>query len=312
MKFKFPFLMLLCLSLFVVSCNKETEEKTDTVVDLAKENSQFSTLVSALEITNLAGTLTGTGPFTIFAPTNKAFADFLAANNYEFLEDVPTLALAEVLLNHVVRGNVKSTDLKQGYVNTMSTDAPTAETNLSLFVDLSTGVVLNGNATVTATDLTAANGVIHEVNAVIASPTVVTHALSNPIFSTLVAALTATGLTTDFVEVLSGEGPFTVFAPTNDAFTTLLAENDAWTELSDIPTETLEAVLKYHVVSGSNVVAAGLEESMMVTTLGGTFRISLEGGPSIRTSSQGTSDIIATDVQGTNGVVHAIDAVLQP
>jgi len=267
--------------------------------------------VAALDRADLVSTLQGDGPFTVFAPTNDAFAAFLSANNFASVDDIPTDVLGQVLLNHVVSGNVGSADLSTGYISTLSTNTPNGN-NLLAFVDLTDGVVLNGNATVTTADLTAPNGVVHEVNAVIASPTVVTHALSNPDFSILVSALTRTGLTTDFVSVLSGDGPFTVFAPTNAAFVALLDSNPDWNALEDIPVATLEAVLLYHAVSGANVLAGDLSEGMMVSALGGDFTISLDGGASITTSSGGTSNIIATDVQGTNGVVHAIDAVLIP
>ena len=308
---------MLALFALTFSCGDDdeddmvTEETIDNIVDLAQANDQFTSLVAALDRADLVATLQGTGPFTVFAPTNDAFSTFLSANNLDSVDDIPVDALRQVLLNHVVSGNVGSADLRPGYVSTLSTDTPNGN-NLLAFVDLASGVVLNGNATVTTADLTAPNGVVHEVNAVIASPTVVTHALSNPDFSILVAALTRTGLTTDFVSVLSGDGPFTVFAPTNTAFENLLAGNPDWNALEDIPVATLEAVLLYHAVSGANVLAADLSEGMMVTSLGGDFTISLDGGPSISTTSGGTSNIIATDVQGTNGVVHAIDAVLLP
>ena len=316
MKLNISYLLMLVLFSLTFSCGDDDEdmsmeEPIDNIVDLAQDNDQFTSLVAALDRADLVSTLQGDGPFTVFAPTNDAFAAFLSANNFASVDDIPTDVLGQVLLNHVVSGNVGSADLSTGYISTLSTNTPNGN-NLLAFVDLTDGVVLNGNATVTTADLTAPNGVVHEVNAVIASPTVVTHALSNPDFSILVSALTRTGLTTDFVSVLSGDGPFTVFAPTNAAFVALLDSNPDWNALEDIPVATLEAVLLYHAVSGANVLAGDLSEGMMVSALGGDFTISLDGGASITTSSGGTSNIIATDVQGTNGVVHAIDAVLIP
>ena len=311
---KISMLLFLCMSIFMVSCDKDDVDPVETIddiVELAQDNSQFSILVAALEKANLVSTLEGTGPFTVLAPTNDAFADFLSVNNFSSLDDIPDEVLKQVLLNHVISGNVKSTDLTQGYVSTLSTNAPGGK-SLSLFVDLTNGVKFNGNANVTTADLTAPNGVVHEVDAVIASPTIVTHALANPQFSILVDALTMAGTSTDYVTTLSGDGPFTVFAPTNAAFQALLDSNDDWDSLEDIPASTLEAVLTYHVVSGANVVAGDLTDEMTVTTLNGDFTIDLDNGASIKTSSNGTSNIIVTDVQGTNGVVHAIDAVLVP
>jgi uncharacterized surface protein with fasciclin (FAS1) repeats len=142
----------------------------------------------------------------------------------------------------------------------------------------------------------------------------VTFALADPNFSTLVQALTVTGLTTDFVSVLSGEGPFTVFAPTNAAFQALLDSNPDWNTLTDIPVATLEAVLLYHVTSAGNVRAEQLVNGQEVTTLsnGATFSIDLNGATPMIMAGSNQANIIATDVQATNGVIHAIDAVILP
>lgn len=129
--------------------------------------------------------------------------------------------------------------------------------------------------------------------------------------SILVQALTTEGLTTDFVAVLSGDGPFTVFAPTNAAFADLLTELGA-ESLADVPVETLEQVLLYHAVSGK-VMAGSLSEGQTVTTLQtGTFTIGLEGGAKITDENGRVSNIIATDVEASNGVVHLIDKVILP
>lgn len=129
--------------------------------------------------------------------------------------------------------------------------------------------------------------------------------------SILVQALTTEGLTTDFVAVLSGNGPFTVFAPTNAAFAALLTELGA-ESLADVPVETLEQVLLYHAVSGK-VMAGNLSEGQTVTTLqSGTFTIGLEGGAKITDGNGRVSNIIATDIEASNGVVHLIDKVILP
>ncbi len=142
-------------------------------------------------------------------------------------------------------------------------------------------------------------------------PNVVTLALNNSGFTSLVAALTDSRHTTDFVTILSGDGPFTVFAPTNAAFQALLDSNSSWSSLADVPIATLESVLLYHVVSGANVQSDQLSNGD-VTTLGGVVTIDLTTGAQIKTTSSQIANIIIVDVQGTNGVVHAIDTVLLP
>jgi uncharacterized surface protein with fasciclin (FAS1) repeats len=164
---------------------------------------------------------------------------------------------------------------------------------------------------VIAADVQATNGVVHVIDAVIGLPTVVTFAVSNPDFSILVQALTRPDLTTDFVSVLSGIGPFTVFAPTNAAFSALLTELGV-SSLDDIDAATLEKVLTYHVVSG-NVRAGDLTNDQQVATLNGdSFTIHLTQGAQIKDANSRTSNIVATDVQANNGVVHVIDKVILP
>ena len=150
---------------------------------------------------------------------------------------------------------------------------------------------------VTTADIDADNGVVHVVDKVIAVPTVVDLAVQGD-FSVLVAALTRSDLTANFVEILSGTGPFTVFAPTDQAFLDLLASNAAWTTLEDIPVATLEAVLKYHVVAGANVLSSTLEDNQMVTTFEGSdFTINTTSGVTITDGQGGVSTIVATDVR---------------
>jgi len=284
---------------------------TPNAVEFASDNANFSSLVAALSRANLVETLSGDGPFTIFAPTNTAFQALLDSNPaWNSLEDIPVATLTTVLTNHVVSGNVKSTDLSTGYVESLS--ATPYGVNANLFVNTDGGVTINGTTTVTGADNEVSNGVIHVVDQVILPPNVVTFATSNPVFSSLVAALTRTDLMTDFVAALSGEGPFTVFAPTNDAFQALLDSNDEWNGLNDVPVAVLEDVLKYHVTGAGNVRSTDLVNGQEVPTLlEENFTIDLTDGAKIIAGAN-TANIILTDVQGQNGVVHAIDAVLLP
>ena len=152
---------------------------------------------------------------------------------------------------------------------------------------------------------------MHVIDKVMLPPNVVALALNNEVFTSLVAALTDIRHTTDFIATLSGNGPFTIFAPTNDAFQALLDSNSDWNSLADVPITTLEAVLLYHVVNGANVQSDQLTNGD-VDTLGGTITIDLTSGAQIKTTSEQTVNIILVDVQGSNGVVHAIDTVLIP
>ena len=311
-KLKF-ILAILLVSTFVVSCDDDNDPMPDnTITGLAQSNPNLSILVQALVKADLAETLKGSGPYTVFAPTDAAFVAFLQTTPYATLNDVPKEALTQILLNHVVSGSVKSTDLSTGYIKTLAKGSASSTNNLSMFVNTASNMVkLNGVATVTAADIMASNGVVHVVDKVIGLPTIVTHATANPNFSSLVGALTASGQP-NFVGILSGTGPFTVFAPTNDAFTALNNEL-APGGIASVSTANLTKVLQYHVANG-NVLAASLTEGQMVTTLQTPqkFTIQLAGGAKIKDANNRISTITATDVQCSNGVIHVVNKVLLP
>ena len=311
--------LLLSLSFFI-SCSDDDDDKIvpepATVVDLAVMTPNLSTLVSAVQRAGLVEALSdNNGNFTVFAPTNDAFQELLDSNeDWDTLEDIPVDVLRSVLEFHVLGSRVKSTDLSNTYVKTLS-KGPNDE-SLSLQVSVSGGVRFNGSAMPVMVDVEGSNGVVHIIDKVMLPPSIVTLALNNSGFTTLVAALTDSRHTTDFVSVLSGAGPFTVFAPTNAAFQALLDSNPSWSSLSDIPIETLDAVLKYHVVNGANVQADQLSSGDVPMFSGQSITIDLSSGAQIITASSQTVNILignsTNDVQGTNGVIHAVDTVLLP
>jgi transforming growth factor-beta-induced protein len=315
--FKIIPILLISLTTFQ-SCNNNDDDNVEdvsTIVNLAVDSADLTSLVAALDRANLVSALNGEGPFTVLAPTNDAFAAFLSANNFNSLEDVPVDILTKVLLNHVISGSLISTDLSTGYANTLATSAA-SQTPLSIYVDTSNGVRFNGVSSVSAADILAVNGVIHKVDAVIGLPNIVTFATADPNFSTLVSALTRSDLTTDFVGVLSTDSatapaPFTVFAPINDAFNRLLIELDL-ASLSEIDEPTLDVVLKYHVVGGANVLDSNLTDNLTVSTLSGDITADITGGARLTDPTGRVSDIIATNVQANNGVIHAINKVILP
>ena len=259
-------------------------------------------------------TLSG-GNFTVLAPTNDAFVGFLSANGFASLDEVPTDVLSNILLNHVITGSVMSTDLASagsGYTTTNATNMD--GDNLSLYFSTSSGVEFNGQSSVVSADVTASNGIVHVVDAVIGLPTVVTFATTNPTFETLVAALTRDDLSQDFVSILSTTdepSPFTVFAPTNDAFASLLSELGV-DSLGDIDAATLELTLGTHVVVEANVRSGDLTNGMNITTVGDALTVSLDAGPQLIDLNDRIANIIAVDVQAYNGVVHVIDKVVLP
>jgi transforming growth factor-beta-induced protein len=313
---KFLIYGLLCLHVFsFTACGSDDDSEQLDIVGTASANDDLSSLVEALTQAGLVSTLQGTGPFTVFAPTNAAFQELLDSNPaWNTLSDIPNDVLTSVLTFHVLAADVKAADLTDSYVTTLS-EGPNEE-QIVLQIDVTGGVKFNNAATPITTDVATTNGTVHIIDKVMLPPSVVNLALNNPELSSLVAALTRSDLTTDYVSILSGsgplDGPFTVFAPTNAAFDALLASNPAWNTLNDIPVATLEAVLNYHVVNGANVQSRQLTNNQTVTTLGGTLTVDLTAGAKLKTTSNQTVNIVLTDAQGTNGVVHVVDAVLIP
>ena len=304
------------ISMGIVSCSNDDDKNinpaTNSIADFVASKGDYSSLKAALDKAGLTQTLKDDGNFTVFAPNNEAFATFLTANGFASLNDVPTDALKNILLNHVIGSKVLSEDLSTGYVSTLATE-PSTGANLSMYVNIASGVKLNGMSSVTAADIMADNGVIHAVDKVIALPTVVTFATSDPTFSVLVSALTRNDQP-DFVSVLStpagtAPAPFTVFAPTNAAFSALLSELGAM-GLGDIDGATLTATLNTHVIAGANVRSGDLTNGT-VSTLGADLMVNAANA-TLTDPNGRVSNIIVVDVQAVNGVVHAIDTVLLP
>ena len=299
-------LPLALAAVFFVSCSDDDnapeipmETETD-IVDVAITDSNLSILVEALTEAELVATLQGNGPFTVFAPTNAAFEAFLADNNFASLDDIPEETLKQVLLNHVVAGDVKAADLETTYYSSSSTAGVDGK-NLSLYVNTMDGVTINGSSVATA-DIEASNGTIHVVDKVIGLPNVVNHATYNSAFTELVGALTTDGNTV-FTDLLSStEQKFTVFAPTNDAFTAF--EN---------PSEyDLNAILSNHVIVGAALAAGDLSNSYANTAAvnedGDNLSIYVNTDDGV--TLNGISKVIIADVVTTNGIIHAVETVI--
>ena len=298
-------MMSLLLSL-VLLMGIPTFAADQDIVEIAVGNSDFSILVAALQKAELVGALQGEGPFTVFAPTNAAFEKLLASLGITAEQLLNHPQLKEVLLYHVVSGQVLSSNLENGMMAaTLSGE--------SIKVDLTSGVKINQSSVSTA-DVMATNGVIHIIDTVLvpstfvlsAEPevpaTVVDIALSNGDFSMLVSLLQKA----DLVGALQGEGPFTVFAPTNAAFEKLLAAlNISASDLMNQP--DLAKVLLYHVVSG-NVMSTDLSDGLKAPTLNGeSVEFDLSSGVMVN-----QSNVVSADIKAGNGVVHVIDTVLVP
>lgn len=296
------------------------------IVDTAVAAGNFTTLVAAVEAAGLVDTLKGEGPFTVFAPTDEAFAA-LPEGTVEGLLADPEGALTDILLYHVISGNVMAADvvgMDGQEVTTMGGGT------FTVMLDGDNVMLHDGagnSVNVIATDIAASNGVIHVIDAVLlpaagnaeaaameeeataepeeeampAMMDIVDTAVGAGNFTTLVAAVDAAGL----VDTLKGEGPFTVFAPTDEAFAAL-PEGTVEGLLED-PEGALTDILLYHVVSG-NVMAAdvvGLDGQAVSTVGGGSFTVMLDGDNVMLQDGAGNMvNVVVTDIEASNGVIQ--------
>jgi transforming growth factor-beta-induced protein len=316
----FHCLIFLLTGFFLISCSSSdndppvAQQPTMNIVETAIDDGNLTTLVAALQAADLDDDLAGPGPFTVFAPTDDAFA-LLPAGTLTFLLDPANkAALIDLLTYHVIDGQVSSSDA-------LALDGTSAVmlNALNVRIDVVNGALilnLNGNrqATVTVTDIDATNGVIHVIDAVLdpedAVENIVDTAVTNGNFTTLVTALQAA----DLDNVLEGPGPFTVFAPTDDAFDALSPGIVASLLLPANKT-TLIDILTYHVFDGSvlSPAAITLDGQSVAMLNGGSMAIDVAASELfLNLGGNRQAKVIIKDVLCANGVIHVIDAVLDP
>ncbi len=296
--------LLIALSLSFTSCDSDDDDMTPepekTIVDVAAEAGQFEVLIQAAQKAGLADFLSTESNITVFAPTDAAFAALLNDLGASSLDDINATTLKNILTYHVVDGVTRSNQLSSGAIPSLNTNSPD-QSALSLLVNVGNDVMIN-NAKVTSPDVEASNGIIHVIDKVLLPPTVVDLATYSDNFSTLVSAV----VKADLAGALSAEGPFTIFAPTNDAFAALFAALDI-SGLDDVSVEDLTTILTYHVV-GDNLLSTEISAGQVAALSGEEIEVSLNDGVMLN----GTIKVTTTDIQGTNGVIHVIDAVLVP
>ncbi|MFO1250463.1 MAG: fasciclin domain-containing protein [Inhella sp.] len=274
------------------------------LVQTAQSRADFSLLVEAVVAADLGNTLSGTGPFTVFAPTNAAFAALLTELGMTKEQLFANKALlSQVLRYHVVPGRVLKAEVPIG-----AAIATAQGESLSIAANLEVTDRNGRKARITGTDVLASNGVIHVLDRVILPKisNVVEAALATPQFSILAEAVVAADLT----GALSGAGPFTVFAPTNDAFAKLLAELGVSKAQLLANKPLLTQVLTYHVVPG-RVFKAGVPVGSPITTLQGQ-RFVVDANLRITDARNRQAGITATDTLVLNGVIHTLDTVILP
>jgi uncharacterized surface protein with fasciclin (FAS1) repeats len=296
------------------SCKKDDDPQptpTNTITDVVVNNASYSVLKEAVVKANLATTLSGTGPFTVFAPDNTAFSN--AGISSATVASLSATQLSDLLLYHTIGSKILAANVPAG----PNAKVVTAGGD-SVFVTKNTaGVFVNG-IPVAQADITADNGVIHRLSKALNKPSgniVATAQAAGSGLDSLVKAIVrannAPGGDPNLINTLS-TATITVFAPTNAAFTQLLSALGT-NNIDNIPVATLLAVLRYHVVGG-RAFSSDLVAGPLPMLAGGNTTISLTGGASIKGNGNGTnvSNITATNIMCRNGVVHVINRVLLP
>lgn len=291
-----PFAVVLGTSLFAIA-----DDKKD-IVDTAVGAGSFKTLVAAVKAADLVETLKGNGPFTVFAPSDEAFAKLPAGTVEELVKPENKEKLVAILTYHVVPGKVMAKDVVK------LTAAKTVQ-GQEVAIKVADGKVTVDSANVVKTDIGCSNGVIHVIDKVImpakkpSTPDIVDTAVKAGKFNTLVAAVKAAGL----VETLKGEGPFTVFAPTDEAFAKL-PKGTVESLLKPENKEKLVAILTYHVVPGKVMAKDVVKLCEAKTVQGSAVKIVVDG---TKVSVDG-ANVVKTDIETSNGVIHIIDSVILP
>jgi uncharacterized surface protein with fasciclin (FAS1) repeats len=291
----------------LAACGGSDDDHPPTVVGIAQQDARFSVLAEAVVAADLATTLNGAGPFTVFAPTNDAFAALLTElgiSKAQLLAD--KALLTTVLTYHVLPAKVEKAAVPAG--------KPITTVQGSIFKIDAVGSDLvitdgrNRQAKIIATDVQASNGVVHAIDKVLlpADKNIVQTASTLPDFSILVEAVVAA----DLGATLSGAGPFTVFAPTNAAFAALLTELGISKAQLLADKALLTKVLTYHVLP-ARVLKADVPVGSAINTVQGDS-LSVNAALQITDQRGRSAQITATDVLSSNGVIHVIDKVILP
>ncbi|MFA0961582.1 fasciclin domain-containing protein [Roseivirga sp. BDSF3-8] len=303
-------LALLAGLFFLASCNDDNDSPLTQDNDLSEviaENPELSSFEAAsADIEEVSGLLRGTESYTVFAPDNEAFNTFL---NGRSLNDIPENVLKNVLLNHVVAGQLRAGDLENGTLTTLGGSDITVARQGDSFL-------LNGNVRILAADIEASNGIIHVVNAVMdheedmSMGSIAEEVVNRDNLSTLEAILTSGNYDALLNAASDPSADLTLFAPDNEAFANLLMLLDV--ELGDIPTGVVEDILMYHIL-GESVMSGELMDGTAATTmLGEDITVMIDGGMVTLNPGDFAVMVEEADIEANNGVIHQIGGVLVP
>lgn len=315
--------LILSITFFVLttSCVNDNDPIpfNNTIAVLLSNGTKVKLFTKALDRVNFLDDLHGTKKYTVLAPNDDAFKDFLQENDYDKVEDVPKEELKKIILNHIIPTNVLVTedllDMDKKYVNSRA--------DYSLFIEVvDDEISINGNTKLDdeVVDVEASNGIIHLVDNIIAIPTVATFLELDTQFSNFHKGLTTATPNYDFISSLKSletdNAPFTIFAPNNNAIDILLETNDDWDKIEDIDENTLIPILKHHIVATKSISKKSLTDGLQsAKSLEGDNLVFTKQTDNI-TIKDGLGNenikILIFDIKTRNGIIHSIESVLIP
>ncbi|MEM7485424.1 MAG: fasciclin domain-containing protein [Bacteroidota bacterium] len=314
MRFSLFFSTLLLIALSFNSCSLDDDgidRPDESLADLISNDDNFQSLKAALEEAELFDNLDRRGLNTILAPTNDAFNAFLDG---KALSDISKADLRNLLLAHIVVGEVSTQDfvaVEEGYMITSSPGVAQNST-INLYFKSDNGIVISGRAKIVSSgsNKRASNGMLHQIDAILELPTLADFIAIDDRLNELEKSLTSPEQP-DFMATLdtaNGEepAPFTLFAPINQAFE----------DFEELPTgDTLTSVLEHHVITGKNILTRDMEQNMELETMEGddlTVRIIGNQVNLIDGANNNNTRIVGSNLQASNGVLHLVDDILVP
>jgi transforming growth factor-beta-induced protein len=291
---------------------EDSDNSLMTITEFVANNSNMDSLNVALKRSDLVSTFISQGAFTLFAPTNDAFINLLDTDStWKSISDIDSEYLRELMLYHTLPILATFSSItNDSYNTTLNTQGTSNGEATVIEFDVSNGIVLNNNSTITIAENMATNGIVHIVDKVIMPRNTAELIENDERFTMLGTAIQLVGDT--IKNVVSGNNKVTFFAPTNEAFQSLLDSEPTWNSVSDIPLSRLDSILRYQIVTLDNYQSSQLRSGQLLSTIGGgAFTMdSIRNQIITSDTSQMAVKIIDSDLQGTNGVVHAIEKVL--
>jgi transforming growth factor-beta-induced protein len=312
---------ILFLVLFFTSCippvqgpppdPRSFDEPDTDLLDLGGTLPYFEDFMYALEKTHLTHLMEEEGPYTVFAPVQASFSIFRAENMIKHLDDFPSDKLADILRYHFIQGEWTLANIPSGYHATLLPEKSSGNP-IDIYIEKSDVFRINGLNTIDEPDLATANGYIQSIKTILKIPSLIDHLSINKDFSLILEILERSDLDPDLMDHLSNADPITFFVPKNEAILSYLGAHPLWETIHDIPSGTLNDILRNHMIFNHNIVLNDVKKDRILRPESGQeFTIHIDYPEwSVLGKSGKVANLSIRDIQAANGIIHQIDRVL--